>query len=54
MPNHKRVLLGLAVLVAKLVPVASALAERVDNYRNEAHAIVRAERSVPDDELAER
>jgi hypothetical protein len=30
MPNYKRVLLGLAVLVANLVPVASALAERVD------------------------
>jgi hypothetical protein len=30
MPSHKRVLLGLAVLVANLVPVASALAERVD------------------------
>lgn len=30
MPNHKRVLLGLAIVAANLVPVATALAERVD------------------------
>ena len=30
MSNQRRILLGLAVLAANLVPVASALAERVD------------------------
>jgi hypothetical protein len=46
MRNHKRVLLGLMVLAANLVPVASALADKVDKLAgNHNECLLRDDRS---------